>query len=139
MPLSLGSLTKRQLHPTCDLRLSVAQYLHLIITTSFGELREDEHFGCNIWDLDFDNITSTHKIKEYIHKSLIEAITTYEKRLCQIRVELEISQEEAFHKFSGCRVKKKITITIQGLLQATKESFTYEDHFYTGPYAYELN
>ncbi len=125
-------------HPTCSLQQSVAQHLHLIITTSFGELPADENFGCSIWEHDFDNITSAHKIKEFIRESLQSSIEQYEKRLDNVRIDLLISQEELANSPQGARVKKKITVTITGLLRSTNEKFVYEDSFFTGPLAYQL-
>lgn len=138
LPLSLAGLMQKKDHRTCALEQSIAQHLHLIITTGFGELPVDENFGCCIWEFDFDNITSSHKIKEYIRESLSEAIAHYEKRLANIRVELEIGQEELASEQSGCRVKKKITITVTGWLNATNEKFIYEDSIFTGPLSYQL-
>lgn len=136
LPLSFAEVMQKKEHATCSLQQSVAQHLHLIITTAFGELAADENFGCSIWDHDFDNITSTHKIKEFIRQSLQSSIEQYEKRLFNVRIDLMIKQEELTGSIHGCRVKKKITITINGWLLATNEKFVYEDSFFTGPLSY---
>lgn len=138
LPLSFTGIMQKNDHKTCSLQQSIAQHLHLIITTAFGELSVDEDFGCCIWEYDFDNITSSHKIKEFIRESLTDALIRYEKRLTDARVELEIGQEEKANQKMGCRVKKKITITITGLLNATNEKFIYEDSIFTGPLSYQL-
>lgn len=138
LPLSFAGIMQKNDHKTCSLQQSIAQHLHLIITTAFGELSIDEDFGCCIWEYDFDNITSSHKIKEFIRESLTEALNRYEKRLAEVRVDLEIGQEEKANQKMGCRVKKKITITITGLLNATNEKFIYEDSIFTGPLSYQL-
>jgi phage baseplate assembly protein W len=138
LPLSLAGIMQKKDHLTCTLEQSIAQHLHLIITTAFGELPVDEKYGCCIWEYDFDNITSSHKIKEFIRESLSEAIVRYERRLDNVRVELEIGQEEQASQKSGFRVKKKITITITGWLHATNEKFIYEDSIFTGPLSYQL-
>jgi phage baseplate assembly protein W len=138
LPLTFAGIMQKKDHPTCTLQQSVAQHLHLIITTAFGELPAEEKFGCSIWEHDFDNITSAHKIKEYIRESLQNSIEHYEKRLANVRIDLLISQEELINTNYGARVKKKITITITGLLQSTNERFVYEDSFFTGPLSYQL-
>jgi phage baseplate assembly protein W len=138
LPFSFAGIMQKKDHPTCTLQQSVAQHLHLIITTAFGELPADENFGCSIWEHDFDNITSGHKIKEFIKESLQSSIEHYEKRLAKVRIDLNISQEELAYSSQGARVKKKITITINGLLQSTNENFVYEDRFFTGPLSYQL-
>lgn len=137
LPLSFAGVMQKKELPMCALQQSVAQHLHLIITTAFGELPTDENFGCSIWDHDFDNITSTHKIKEYIRQSLQDSIERYEKRLYNVRIDLLIRQEEITN-LNGYRIKKKITITITGWLQSTSEKFVYEDSFFTGPLSYQL-
>ncbi|MCH6234202.1 GPW/gp25 family protein [Cognataquiflexum rubidum] len=137
LPLRLGDLTTKGEHPVCNLKQSVAQHLHLIITTSYGEMVTDEEFGCGIWEHDFDNLTSSHKIKELIRDSLQESVERYESRLHQVKIDLLISQDEFSVKGSGSRVKKKVTIKITGILIATNESFVYEDSFLMGPYDYQ--
>lgn len=79
MPLQADTIMRRQEHATCSLRHSVAQQLHLLITTAFGEVPADESFGCNIWEHDFDNLTSGSKMKELIRQSLLLAIELHEK------------------------------------------------------------
>lgn len=138
LPLTFAGIMQKKDHPICTLQQSVAQHLHLIITTAFGELPAEENFGCSIWEHDFDNITSAHKIKEYIRESIHNSIEHYEKRLANVRIDLLISQEELMNTNYGARVKKKITITITGLLQSTNERFVYEDSFFTGPLSYQL-
>ena len=51
------------------------------------------------------------------------------------RVELLIQQEE-LPEIKGRRVKKRIEITITGILQLTNEKFTYRDSFFVGPLSY---
>jgi phage baseplate assembly protein W len=138
LPLTFAGIMQKKEHATCTLQQSVAQHLHLIITTAYGELPADENFGCSIWEHDFDNITSVHKIKEFIKQSLLTSIEQYEKRLYNVRIDLVIKQEEVTSHINGCRIKKKITITITGWLQSTNEKFVYEDSFFTGPLSYQL-
>jgi phage baseplate assembly protein W len=108
------------------------------MTTAFGELSSDENFGCSIWEYDFDNLTTGHKIKELIRESLYDAIGQYEKRLDGVRVDLLVRQEEIAHEVFGYRIKKKLSVTVTGVLRATNEKFTYEDSFYTGPLSHDL-
>lgn len=137
LPLALDQLIQKKDHPKCSLQQSVAQHLHLIITTAFGELPTDENFGCSIWEHDFDNITGTHKIKEWILLSLLASIQQYEKRLNHVRIELTIRQQ-VLDNIKGCRIKKRSDVIITGTLQATNEKFSYQDTFFTGPLSYQL-
>src|SRR3954453_19189180 len=94
LPLALDELTRKKDLVKCPLEQSVAQNLHLLLTTAFGELPADEDFGCSIWDHDFDNMTNGNKNKELISQSLLASIQRYEKRLSNVRVELVLGQEE---------------------------------------------
>lgn len=136
LPLAVEKLMRKQELDKCTLQQSVIQHLHLIITTAFGEFRGDELFGCNIWDHDFDIVTSAHKLKELIRQSLLQSVQEQEKRLGNIRVEVVLKQEEQGVGEAGRRVKKKIDITIIAVLKLTNERFNYRDSFFVGPLSY---
>jgi phage baseplate assembly protein W len=135
LPFSLERVMRRQEHPKCSLHQSVVQHLHLLITTAFGEFPGDEQFGCSIWDHDFDNVTSAHKLKEYMRQSLLQSVERHEKRLGNTRVEILLRQEEV-PEANGHRVKKKIDISITAILQLTNEKFAFRDSFFVGPLSY---
>lgn len=136
LPLRLEGVMRQKEHPKCSLQQSVVQQLHLLLTTSFGEYPVDEGFGCSIWDHDFDNLTSSSKLKEIIRQSLLKSISEHEKRLGQVRIEVVVRQEELIDHVSGRRIKKRMDITITGILQLTNEKFTYKDSFFVGPLSY---
>jgi hypothetical protein len=136
LPMAVENIMRRQELPRCSLQQSVMQHLHLLLTTSFGEFPADEVFGCGVWDNDFDIVTSAHKLKEMIHLSLMSSIADQEKRLGNVRVEIVLKQEEIPASQSGRRVKKKIDITITGILKLTNERFAYRDSFFVGPLSY---
>jgi phage baseplate assembly protein W len=136
LPLALNQLTGKHDLPKCSLKQSVNQHLYLILTTSFDEFKCDPSFGCAIWDNDFDNVTSGHKVKENIRQSLLQSIQQYEKRISGVRVELMIVQEELPDSRGATRrVKKKIDITISSILKLTNEKHIYRDSFFLGPYS----
>lgn len=136
LPLELGSIIKKQELPKCPLKQSVAHHLHLILTTSFGELLCDEAFGNGLWDEDFDNVSYRSRQKEAILQSLVRAVQKYEQRLEKVRVQLAVNQEEITPVTTEARVKKKMSITITGTLKATNEPITYRDSFFISPLAY---
>lgn len=138
LPLSLEQVMQKKDHAKSTLRQSVAQYLHLIMTTAFGELLTDEQFGCSIWEHDFDVVTGKHKIRELMKQSLLQSIVQYEKRLGDVRIELVVSQEESADSASAYRVKKKMGVTVTGTLLSTNEPFKYADEFFTAPLSYQL-
>ena len=136
MPLRLDIIMQKKEHPKCSPQQSVAQQLHLLVTTAFGELSFDNAFGCNIWEHDFDNLTSGHKLKEMIRQSLLQSIQQHEKRLSNVRVEILVRQEELWEYTNARRVKKRMDVTITGVLQLTNEKFSYTDSFFVGPLSY---
>lgn len=136
LPLELGKIIKKQELPKCTLKQSIAHHLHLILTTSFGELLCDTEFGNGLWEEDFDNITYRSRQKELILQSLVKAISRYEKRLEKVRVQLTITQEEVLEEAADARVKRKLDISIAATVVATNEKITYRDNFFISPLAY---
>ncbi|MEP7279980.1 MAG: GPW/gp25 family protein [Bacteroidota bacterium] len=136
LPMALERVMRQQEHPRCSLQQSVTQHLHLLLTTSFGEFPGDENFGCGIWEHDFDNVTSAHKLKELIRQSLLKSIQEQEKRLGNVRVELMILQEEMAEGLNARRVKKRINISVTGVLHSTNEPLVFRDGFFVGPLSY---
>ncbi len=136
LPLKLDKLMKGDAHPKCNLKESIAQHLHLIITTSFGEMQQDQEFGCSIWDCDFDNLTASNKIRENIKLSIQQSASKYEQRLENIKVEIYIKEEELITQINGRQVKKRMDVHISAINKLTSEKFNYLDHFFTGPLSY---
>ncbi|BAV10173.1 Phage baseplate assembly protein W [Filimonas lacunae] len=136
LPMELGKVIKKQELPRCSLQQSIAHHLHLILTTSFGELLSDPDFGNGLWEEDFDNVTYRGRQKELIIQSLMRAIQRYEKRLEKVRVQLTVSQEEVSDLSAESRVKRKLDIVIAAILKATNEPITYRDSFFISPLAY---
>jgi phage baseplate assembly protein W len=136
LPLRLDKVMKGDAHQKCTLQESISQHIHLIITTSFGEMQQDANFGCSIWDSDFDNLTSSNKIRESIKLSIQQSVSKYEQRLESIKVEIHIKEEELQTKINGRQVKKRLNVQITAINKTTSEKFFYEDHFFTGPLSY---
>jgi phage baseplate assembly protein W len=135
LPLTLDKLMYQHEHTRCSLKQSVIQNLHLLLTTAFGEYPAAESYGCSIWDNDFDNITSASKIKEHIKQSIIQSVQEHEKRLGKVSVKLLIQQEEVA-EIKGRRIKKRIEISITGILLLTNDPFSHDYSFFAGPYSY---
>ena len=61
LPLNAEQLTSQQSLKRCTLSESVVDMLHLITTTHFGEYKQDDSFGNELWEHDFeamDNVQS---------------------------------------------------------------------------------
>lgn len=136
LPLNAKRLIGRKAHDSCNLMQSVANYIHLVNTSCFGECSFDESFGCSIWMVDFDNLKNVKRLKEYVQESIYESLTEHEKRLSSLRVHVKIKQEELLNGESSNAIKKRVDIEIKGKLKKTNEDFSYVEYFYIGPLSY---
>ena len=136
LPLALDDVIRKKKLKKCTPQESVMQHLHLLLTTGFGEFPGDENFGCGIWDHEFDNVSSAHKIKEIIRQSLLQAIQKKVKLLGNVRVEVNIIQEEVTEMGRARSIKKRIDIMVTGVLQFTNERLQFRDSFFIGPLSY---
>ena len=134
LPLSVDKIIKNEEAETCSIEQSVAQFVHLIATSHFGEYDFDKTFGCTIWNIDFDNLASTNKLRYAISESIVKSLTLHEKRLRNISADVKIIQDE-FRGEANNRVKKRIEINIKSIKRQTNETFTYLDRFYIAPLA----
>lgn len=136
IPFESGRLITNKEHTKCSLKQSIVSYIHLINTTHFGECFFDESFGSVIWDVDFDNLTSSNRIREEVSKSLTKTLKSQEKRLSNISVEVKIKQEELLPHKKNTIVKKKVIIKIKAKVVKTNEDFFCEEYFYIAPLSY---
>ena len=136
IPLQTKVLFEGGDHPTCDLNMSIAHCIHLVNTTSLGECSFDEDFGTEVWNVDFDNLKSRNQIKTTLRDAILKSIKRNEKRLKDIRVDLQIKQEEINTVNSSNRIKKRVDIGIVGKVVKTNENFNYSEYFYIGPLSY---
>lgn len=135
LPITSENLIKNQIVEKCDIKESISNYLHLLLTSSFGECDFDTTFGCEIWDMDFNNVVSNNKLKYAISDSLIKSIKDKEKRLSNIEVIIEIEQQESSSK-NKATIKKRVYVITRGVIRKTNEDFEYREDFYIGPLSY---
>jgi phage baseplate assembly protein W len=136
LPLDFSRVLQKKDLPECNLEDSVAQHIQLLITTVLGENKDDPQYGNQLWDSDFDIRASNNEVKEQVELSVKAAIIRYEKRLSQIRVVATVSQEE-FPSATSRKVKKKIKVTVSGILTRNKTPFIYNSFFYVSPLSYD--
>lgn len=136
LPLELGSIIGKNELVKCSLKESIAHHLHLVLTTSFGELLSDPGYGNHLWEEDFDNVSYRNRQKENILQSLTQTISKYEKRLEKVKVEMNVFQEETPPGAADTRVKRKLEFIISGSVKATNELILYRDSFFISPLAY---
>lgn len=136
LPLNTKKLMANEALDSCNLNQSISHYIHLVNTSNFGECAFDESFGSAIWLVDFDNLKSTNRLKDFIQESLYKSLNVHEKRLDALRVNVNIKQEELLETELSNRIKKRIDIRIKGHVKKTNEAFSYVEYFYIGPLSY---
>lgn len=134
LPLDLGALLERQPLPRCGVQESIAQHLYLLLTTHFGESRYDTEFGCQVWEQDFEAMT-TIRWKDSVQRSIEAAIGRFEPRLQRARVQLSIGDFEL--RNTPQRIRKRLEVTVSGVLHHTDEPFTFQANLFVAPLAIE--
>lgn len=134
LPLNFGQLVAKKEIEKCSLYDSVTNLVHLVAVTYFGECKYDKDFGCEIWEHDFDNIANPQQYREKLIKSIQRTIEKQEKRLTNIRVDVQLEQID--YRLFQRRIKSRITMKVNGTLQATNEAFSHVDQFFIGPLSY---
>jgi phage baseplate assembly protein W len=137
LPLQPKLLTDGKEHPKKSLKESIADFLHLILTTHLGECKFQPELGCSIWESDFDIVVSQSMLKDKMQNALRDALIKNEKRLSNARVEMKLSQEEIVVQGSGIRIKRKLDIKAGGIIVKTNERFDFYERIYIGPISYD--
>ena len=134
LPLRLGSIIQKKEPSKISLQESISAWIHLLLVTRFGEFKNDESFGCQIWEHDFENITNSQKFKEDVTKKILQSLNIHEPRLTNIKLDLKIEQVEVL--LQNKRIKIRIGIRIQGTIKKTNESFDHFESYFIGPLSY---
>jgi predicted component of type VI protein secretion system len=134
IPLQTDLITRKKQLKRCSLNESVAGMMRLITVTHFGENKQDETFGNELWEYDFENIDNVQAFKEKLSESIQRVITQHEKRLNAVKVNIGFDQvlTTAYNR----RVKQRIQIGIEGTLRKTNEPFTHREVIFMGPLSY---
>jgi phage baseplate assembly protein W len=136
IPVNFGDIIRKVELRRVDVRQSIHNMIHLILTTSHGEVKSDPLFGCDIWQFDFETIYNPHSFKEELKRSLQNSIKNNEKRLMNVSVELQIEQLEVMAKINNKRIKTRIAIVVNGVIEETNEPFAHKEMFFIGPLSY---
>lgn len=140
-PLNMSQLMQKRELPSTDLITSIRQNIYLILTSEFGEFRYDETYGCTIWEHDFENIVSVHTWRETMTNSLRLAISTHEMRISNVRVRIEVNQEERpllSHTKTISRLKKCVDVFVSGVIIETNQPFNPPpQRLYISPFSFD--
>lgn len=131
LPLRFDSIIQKKQHDTCSLTDSIAQNLHLIISTYRGETAYDEEYGCSIWDEEFKTQLNI-RWKEEVRQSVITAIEKYEKRLKVSDVKVNLLEHES-RDDKTLTIRRKVILSISGAVKKTNESFNFYKSLFISP------
>ena len=134
LPLRLDQIILKKRLQTCSLTHSIAQNLHLIISTYRGEAAYSDEFGCSLWDEEF-NIQLNFNWKETLIESLKQAVGKFEKRLRLLDVKVLMQEQNELLKEGNLRIRKCLHIEIRGLIKKTNEPFNFRDIIFISPLA----
>ena len=134
LPLRLDQIILKNKLNTCSLTHSIAQNLHLIISTYRGEAAYSDEFGCSLWDEEF-NIQLNFNWKESLIDSLKQAADRFEKRLRLQDVKVMMQEQNELLKEGNLRVRKCLHIEIRGSIKKTNEPFHFRDIIFISPLA----
>ena len=134
IPIQFELVTSKKLLKRCSLYDSVAGMMRLITITHFGENKQDESFGNELWENDFETIDNIQAFKERLAESLEKAVIHHEKRLSAVKV--SVGFDQVVTTVYNRRVRQRIQITIEGTLRKTNEPFTHHEMFFMGPLSY---
>lgn len=134
LPLRFDQIIQKKRHASCPLKHSIAQNLHLIISTYRGESAFSDEFGCSLWDEEF-NIQQNIRWRENLCGSLNQAIIQFEKRLQLQEVKASMEEQNELVEKDNLRVRRCLHIEIKGTIKKTNEPFTFRDSIYISPLA----
>ena len=135
VPFDFESLTEKKDADKIALDNSISQNIFLIATTSFGECKFDETYGSEIWEMDFDLLKSDNSLKEFITDTLKKSISMHERRMKLEDVEVIINDHN-LGTLGKKRMKKRVSISIKGLILETNRPFMFNNSFFVGPLSY---
>ena len=130
LPLDLAGLLERQQLPRCSMQESIAQHLYLMLTTYFGESRYEPEFGCQVWEQDFEAMT-TIRWKDNVQRSVEQSIRAYEPRLRRARVQVAVTDFEL--RNVAQRIRKRLEVTVHAALHHTDEPFAFQASLFVAP------
>jgi phage baseplate assembly protein W len=134
LPLDLESVLERRQLPRCSVQDSIAQHLYLLLITHFGESRYDAEFGCQVWEQDFEALT-TMRWKDNVQRSVEETIRTHEPRLLRARAQVTVMDFEL--KNVSQRIRKRLEVKVNAVLYRTDEPFAFQASLFVAPLSVE--
>ena len=135
LPLDFGAITRKEDLEKTSLEHSIAQQIILLATTSFGECKFDETFGCIIWETDFDLLMNENTFKDIISKNLKQGIRLHERRITVNEIKVKVSETRTTIDYK-ITIKKRVDIVLNAIVKSTNRSFDFNAFFYVGPLSF---
>ena len=135
LPIDFEGLIKKQDLAKIALEDSISQSIYTLMTTSLGECKFDETYGCELWDSDFDLLKSDNELKVFVAKSLKNSITQHEKRIFLQEIDVRIS-EQNLGEINKKRIKKKVLVSVRAIVLETNPPYVYDFSFFVSPLSY---
>lgn len=136
IPFDFKKLTMGQDSRKITIEESLAQYISLIISTTFGEYKYDDGFGTIIWETDFNLLANPNQLKDQIKESIFSKVKEYEKRLIITDVALGIVEDTLSYEIN-IRVKKRLDIIVYGIIKQTNQPYYYKSSYYLAPFSFK--
>lgn len=130
LPLDLTGILERQHLPRCSAQESIAQHVYLMLITHFGESRYEPEFGCQVWEQDFEALT-TMRWKDNVQQSIEQAIRDFEPRLVRAQAQVDVVDFEL--KNVHQRIRKRLNVTVRASLYRTDEPFNFQASLFVAP------
>lgn len=124
--------------PVCSEVESIDQYIELLLTTCPGEHKFDKRFGCRIWDMDFERVVSRKNWEDDFTAHVQEAIQTFEKRLKDVSVSIDIKDvARQDYTLQTTAIKKEVKVFVASRLVSNNEYCKFRYALYLGPLSIE--
>lgn len=134
-PIDFASIMDERETEKVSVEQSINQHLFMIVTTPLGRCKFDEGFGTEIFEVDFDLPRSDNSVKEFIARTAKESIIKHEKRLLLEDIEVSVKNAD-IKRTNRQRVKKKVIVSVTGLIKETDRPFFFHQSFFIGPLSY---
>ena len=122
----------------CTEQESIDQHIELLLTTYPGEHRFDANYGCQIWELDFENIASPEQWREQFREFVYNSISRYEKRITDIELDIELKEIVKEDRSSySVTVRKRADIYVRARMLSNDEMIRLGYSLYLGPLSSE--
>lgn len=140
LPLRFDQLLEKRQHTRCQLNDSIAQHLHIMLSSHFGESRFNPDYGCSLWEFDFkmvpDPKENKFKWKESVKLSYEETIRQSEPRLSNVRVRVEIEDFIEDYKVSrkvSKKIRKRLWVQVDATISITNQEFSFTEYLFIAP------